>query len=103
MPDRCGRALRDGREVDRRVVDAVEDVGEGGGGKGEADVDELRVAVAGGADRGEILVADGAASFRELADERDQRIAPDIAGRLAVADVPELVGLEACELAEQAV
>src|SRR5262249_19702739 len=94
-------ALPDGREVDVGVVDAVEDVGEGRRRESETDLHQLRVAVPSGPDRREILVADGAARGREPADEADQRIALGIAGRLAVADVPELVGLQPRELAEQ--
>ena len=76
-------ASRDCGEVDLGVVDAVEDVGEDGGRERQADLHQLGVAVAGGLDRGEVLVADGAAGLRELADEADQRIALGIAGGLA--------------------
>jgi hypothetical protein len=68
-------ASRDRGEVDLGVVDAVEHVGEDGGRERQADLDELRVAVAGGLDRGEFLAADGAAGLGELADKADQRIA----------------------------
>src|SRR6267142_1954171 len=74
-------------EVDVGVVNAVEDVGEDGRREGEADVDKLRVAVAGILDSGEICIAHSAAGRRELASEADQRIALDVAGRLAIADV----------------
>src|SRR6185437_3762272 len=90
-------------EVDGRVVDAIEDIGEGGGREREADVDELRVAVAGGLDRGERLRSYRAALLAEDADEADQRIALGVAGRLALADVLQFIGIEASKLAEQAV
>src|SRR6516162_4027710 len=95
--------LRSCGEVEIGVVDAVEDVGEGDAGKSEADVDELRVAVAGGLDRGELGVTDGTARCRKRADEADERVALEVAGRLAGADVLDLVRLQTCELAEQAV
>ena len=63
-------ASRDCGEVDLGVVDAVEDVGEYGGPESQTDLDKLRVAVAGGLDRGEILVADGSAGVRDLAIRR---------------------------------
>jgi hypothetical protein len=66
--------------------------------KGQGDLDELGVAVAGGLDRCEILVADGAAGLREFANEAGQGIALGIAGRLAIANVLELVGLQSCKL-----
>ena len=62
----------------------------------------MRVAVAGRLDRGEILVADGAAGLRELADEADQRVALGIAAG-CVADLLQYVGLQPGELAEMAV
>src|SRR4029077_415155 len=96
-------ASRDCGEVDLGVVDAVEDVGEDRGRERQADVDQLGVAVAGGLDRGEILVADGAARLCKLADEADQRIALAIACGVAVANVLEFVGLRPCKLAEEAV
>src|SRR5215831_17602277 len=86
-------ASRDRGEVDLGVVDAVEDVGEDGGREGQADLDQLGVAVAGSLDRGEIPVADGAARLSKIADEADQRIALGIAGRLAIANVFELVSV----------
>src|ERR1700757_3736349 len=95
-------ASRDGREVHLGVVDAVEDVGEDGGRESQANLDELGVAVTGGLDSGELLVAEGAAAFRELADEAGQCIALGIAYRLAIADILQFVGLQSCELAEQA-
>src|ERR1700747_841412 len=96
-------ASRDCGEVDLGVVDAVEDVGEDGGRERQADVDQLGVAVAGGLDRGEILVADGAARLCKLADEADQRIALGVARGVAVANALELVGLQSRKLAELAV
>ena len=75
-------ASRECGEVDLGVVDAVEDVGEDGGREGQADLHQLGVAVARGLERGEILVADGTAGLRELADEADQRIALGVAGGL---------------------
>jgi hypothetical protein len=63
-------ALRDCGEVDVSVVDAIEDVGEDGRRKGKTDVHQLRVAVAGGFDRGEIVIADSAARLRERADKK---------------------------------
>src|ERR1700752_671853 len=78
--------LRDCGEVAFGVVDAVEDVGEDGGGKGEADVHQLRVAVAGGLDRLELGLADGAAGARQPAHKANQRIALGIAGGRAVAN-----------------
>src|ERR1700752_1973503 len=85
-------ASRDRGEVDLGVVDAVEDVGEDGGRESQADLHQLGVAVAGGPDRGEIGVADRAAGCGELANEADQRIALDVAGRLAIADVLQFFG-----------
>jgi len=93
-------APRDCGEVDLGVVDAVEDVGEDGGRESQADLDQLRVGVAGGLDRGEILVADRAARLRELADEADQRITLGVAGGLTLADLLEHLGLDAGELGE---
>src|ERR1700752_117328 len=83
-------ASRDGGEVDLGVVDAIEDVGESVGRESQADLDELAVAVTGGLDRCELLVADGAAGFREVAVETGQRIALGIACGLAIADVLQL-------------
>jgi hypothetical protein len=54
-------ASRECGEVDLGVVDAVEDIDEDGGRESQPDLDQLRVAVARGLDRGEILGADGAA------------------------------------------
>src|SRR5258708_4309235 len=96
-------ASRDCGKVDLGVVDAVEDVGEDGGRESQADLHQLRVAVAGSLDRGEILVTDGAAGLRELADEADQRIALGVAGGLTLADLPEHLGLHAGEPREVAV
>src|ERR1700694_2035952 len=96
-------ASRDCGEVDLGVVDAVEDVGEDGGRESQADLDQLRVAVARSLDRGEILVADGAAGLRERADEVDQRVALGVAGGLALAGRPEHLRLHAVELGEMAV
>src|ERR1700753_767906 len=93
-------ASRDRREIDLGVVDAVEDVGEDRGRKGQADIDELRVAEAGSPDRGAILVADGAAGLGELADEADQRVALGIAGGLPLADLLKCLGLQAGEPGE---
>ena len=96
-------ALRDRGEVDLGVVDAVEDVGKGVRCEGKTDVHQLRVGVSRGLDRCEIVIADGAACCRQLADEVDQCIALGIAGGLTIADLLELIGLQPCELAEQAV
>jgi hypothetical protein len=96
-------ASRDCGEIDLGVVDAVEDVREDDGCEGQADLDQLRVAIARRLDRSEILVAYGATGFREVAYEAGQSIAFGIACGLAVANVLELVGLQSCELAEQAV
>src|SRR5579864_1293181 len=93
----------DSGKVDVGVVDAVEDIGEDCGRESQADLDELSVAVAGGFDRCELLGADGAAGFRELADEAGQRIALTIARGLAVANVLQFVRLQSSVLAEQAV
>src|SRR5882672_3167890 len=87
-------ASRDRGEVDLGVVDAVEDVGEDGGRESQADLHQLGVAVARRLDRGEILVTDGAAGVRELADEADQRIAPGVAGGLPLADLLERFRLQ---------
>src|SRR6478736_5775283 len=103
MSDVAAVALGDRREVDLGIVDAVEDVGEHGGGKGEANVDELRVAVAGGLNRDEILVADGAAGARKLVDESDQRIALGITGGPAIADLLHNLRRQPDELCEMAV
>jgi hypothetical protein len=43
-------------EVDVGVVDAIEDVGESVRRKGEADLHQLCIAVAGGFDRSEIVI-----------------------------------------------
>src|SRR5215468_105428 len=102
LTPRRRRRLRDGGEVDIGVVDAVEDVGEDGGGKGETDVHQLRFAVAGGLDRLEVGLVDGAAGARQPAHEANQRIALVIAGGRAVADVLQLVRLQPGHLAEQA-
>ena len=51
----------------------------------------------------ELVIADRAACFGERASEADQRIAMDIARGLAIADLLELLRLQRCELAEQAV
>src|SRR5215831_14887994 len=93
-------ASRDRGEVDLGVVDAVEDVGEDGGREGQADLDQLGVAVAGSLDRGEILVADSAAGLRELADEANQCIALGIASGLALSDLLERLRLHAGELSQ---
>src|SRR5258708_36903899 len=77
---------RDGGEIDLGVVDAVEDVGEDGSRESQADLHQLGVAVARRLDRGKILVTDGAAGLRELADEADQRIALGVAGGLTLPD-----------------
>src|SRR5258708_33397592 len=90
-------ASRDCGEVDLGVVDAVEDVGEDGRRESQADFDQLGVAVARGLDRGEILVADGAAGLREIADEADQRVALGIAAGLPLPDLLERVRLHAGE------
>ena len=68
-------ASRDCGEVDLGVVDAIEDIGEDVGREGETDLHQLGVAVSRGFDRGEILVADGAAGLRELTDEAGQHVA----------------------------
>jgi hypothetical protein len=86
----CSR-LRGCGEVDVGVVDAVEDVGEDGRGEGKTDVHQLRVAVSRGLDRSEVVIADGAACCRQLADEVDQCIALGIAGGLTIADLLELL------------
>jgi hypothetical protein len=93
----------DCREVNVGVIDAVEHVGKDGGRKGEADIHQLRVGVAGGLYRGEVFVADGAARLCKLADKADQGIALGIDGWVAIADVFEFVRLQSRELAEQAV
>src|SRR5271156_4333336 len=85
--------LRDSRKVDVRVVDAVEDVGEDGQRDRQADVDQLRVGVAGGADRLELGLADRAAGPDQPADEMDQRIALGVTRRPAGPDLPQDVGL----------
>jgi hypothetical protein len=59
----------------RGVVDAVEGVGEDGHGDRQADVRQLRVGVAGGLNRRERLVADGAAGLRQSPGEANQSIA----------------------------
>src|SRR5882672_3550042 len=87
-------ASRDRGKVDLGVVDAVEDVGEDGGRESQADLHQLGVAVAHRLDRGEILIADGAAGLRELADEADQRIALGVTGGLAITDLLQHLGLQ---------
>jgi hypothetical protein len=64
------------------------------------DLHQLSIALASGFDRDEIVIADRSAGLRERADETDQRVAPSIAGRLAIADLLEFVALEPRELAE---
>src|SRR6202020_608211 len=101
MRDLTGRGRsRDCGEVDLRVVDAVEDVGEDGGREGQADLHQLSVAVARGLDRGEILVADGTAGQRELADKSDQRVTLGKAGGPALPDLLERFRRHAGELGE---
>ena len=76
-------ALRDCGEVDLGVVDTIENVGEDDRCEGKTDVQQLRVGVSGDLNRCEIAIADGAAGFRECAEEADQRIAPGFARGLA--------------------
>jgi hypothetical protein len=61
-------------------------------------LDQLRVGVAGGLDRGEVGVADGAAGFGERADEADERIALGIAGQFTVAICLSSSGLSPASL-----
>jgi hypothetical protein len=66
--------------ISARLDELIEKVSEG-----KTDVHQLRVGVSRGLDRCEIVIADGAACFRERADEADRRIALGIAGALALA------------------
>src|SRR5262249_61899882 len=73
---------------------------EGDQGNSQADIDQLRVGVAGCLDLGEDLVADCTAGPYESADQTSERIPFGIAGRLAGAKVLQDIRLEASHLAE---
>ena len=69
-----GQHRLDSREVDRCVVDAVEDVSEHDHCDREADLDQLHVGVTGGPDRIEFVTADRAAAALKAADEARQGV-----------------------------
>jgi hypothetical protein len=91
------------RVVERGVVDAVEDVGEGDHGYGQADLHQLRVGVAGRLDSPELVRADLAAGQDQRPNEADQGVALGVTRGLAGADLSQDVGLQTAKLGEQAV
>src|SRR5258708_5423603 len=91
------------REVERGVVDAVEDVGEGDHGQGQGDIHQLRVGVAGVLDGRELLLVERAAGQDQNLNEAHQGVALGVARGLAGANPLHDVGLQARQLAKQAV
>ena len=63
------------RIVQFGVVDAIEDVGEGDHGDGQADVHQLLIGIARGLDGREVPITDRPAGLYQLADQAHQGIA----------------------------
>src|SRR5260370_23504400 len=87
-----------GRIVQFGVVDAIEDVGEGDHGDGEADVHQLLLGIARSLDSREILITDRPAGLYHLADQAHQRISLGIPRGLARTNLPYHGGREPCGL-----
>ena len=61
--------MNERRDIDRRVIDAVEDVGEGGDGDGQADIGHVCIDVASGPEVGKHVIVHGALRGHDRADK----------------------------------
>ena len=91
------------REIERGVIDAVEDIRESDHGEGQADVHQLLIGVASATDGGELLIAERALREDEQPYEAHQGVTLCVAAGLTGANLPQRLRLQACELAQQGV